>query len=615
MITNENNIYSISSTIKTYLLKNDNIVERITTDKYIILMEKLQSIFQNSSQNFTISNDTIKQIILYGDIKKHNIMIYLNDEHYGKWDFLMNEDIIEKSKNHIKMSLKLREEEYILHINKRRVEYNYYFTINQLEYDIKKNVIINIQSKKQYDIYDEYINKLQNLNLIDEIDKNEIFTTFLSKNPLIIFELFELLLEYYECITNTEIKYFFLNLNTLMLKKEPFRDTLKETFRQDINFVIYRELYKFSQILEEKGIFKIYLDYLLNNHNKFIKKMSNIKVDMKLYEIFDIHTLKEYICLIIFQHLIYGKRTIFKQKKILVKDLLDTFLSQHYDDSEFSQFDMLDKDKIHSLKYLKECNNNFIKFEGIIKMFSLPIEDEIYIKTFYNIFMLLYTDLKDIRKHHNLKLGYIIKRFHFTKRDLLIKIINIYNSIIKYKEFEDVFMIHDNFIDIITSKILNDYIYKKMTTIPKINETFKANLDCIDIIDFQDTFILFIEFIYKNKHIYTENEPELLEWFETVFNASLCDMRSYRIFKNEKRRKQEKNIKREKQVKKEMKKKYKIIKKSISSTVEENDEPIDNVEEPIDNIEELTYNVEEPIDNIEELTDNVEELIDSLNNE
>jgi hypothetical protein len=102
-----------------------------------------------------------------------------------------------------------------------------------------------------------------------------------------------------------------------------------------------------------------------------------------------------------------------------------------------------------------------------------------------------------------------------------------------------------------------------MTIIPKINENFKNKTDCIDIHDFQDTFILFIEFIYKNKLDYSEDEPDLLEWFDTVFEASLCDMRSYRVFKNEKRKKKEKKIKKEKKLQKEIKKnKYKIVKKT-----------------------------------------------------
>jgi hypothetical protein len=144
------------------------------------------------------------------------------------------------------------------------------------------------------------------------------------------------------------------------------------------------------------------------------------------------------------------------------------------------------------------------------------------------------------------------------------------------------FIIQNNFINIVSSQVLNNYIFKAMTNIPKIKTNFENNTDCINITDYQDAFVLFIEFIYKNKNNYSENEPELLDFFDSVLESGICDMRSYRVLKNESRRKKEKKLKKIKKIQKEQKEQkksqYRIVKKNSMGDLNESSET-DNINE------------------------------------
>lgn len=636
-----NDISNLSLFIKSNLMGN-NKTKHLKTEKYIILIEHLKDLLNIYDYEFRISNNIIRHIIICGDITDewiYDIVIYLNCKNVYlpkcinkiQDDFILkNIDIIEKTDKSIKFMLNILNKEYIYVIKEQHehTQYKYNFAINQLEYDLlNDNIVNNTIKDKIFKIPNKEILNLRNLDFFTNIEikttKYEAIINFLAGNPLIIFELIELLLIYPNYFIVIEIKNFFINLNQLLHRKHIFSKTLKKVLENDEDFIFYKNIIKFSYNLEEKGMISIYIKYILKNYELLIKSVINMDIDNELFNIFDIIYFREFSSLLVFQHLIYGKRKIFREKtkqKKLTNDLLEVFMEEQDNtksDDNFikedeTDFNMLDKKKFSSLKYLKEMGKEFPKFEGLLKMFLLPLKDEIYIKNFYNINMLLFTDLKDIQKHHNLKLAYIIKRFHYTDKDLLIKIINIFNSIIKSKEYNNVFLINDNFINIITSKKLNDYIYKKMSTIPKINENFKNNSDCIDIIDFQDTFILFIEFLYKNKPNYSEDEDNLLELFDTIFDASLCDMRSYRVFKNEKRRKKEKKLKKEKKQMKEIKKnKYKIVKNPL----EEQNEIIVNENDENTTTESDSDSINEEIIKTPELDMLVKKILHEENNE
>jgi hypothetical protein len=518
--------------------------------------------------------------------------------------------ILEKNETHIKFVLNISDKNFTFIIKEKNTlcDYVSHFEINQLEYDIKNNLLINNLTKGTYLIDDLRLDNIKKLDLFCDLNigsenKYNYILEQTQFNPFIIFELIELLVNFPNFFNVIEVNNFLLNLNGLLDTRSNFVKSIKKISDNDDELIFYKRLIKFAYHLEENGLYSMYIKYLVCQYNSLITVITGVKIDEKLFNLFDNLCMRDIICVLIFQYLIYKKRGIFKKIKKSDKkndkknvDLMDIFMdatngndndgdndNDNYNDGDnkidfnINDFSLLDKYKFKSLKSLKESAKNLIKFENLIKMVPIDLKDQIQIKQFYNINMLLYTELKDTRKHHTLKLAYIIKRFHPVSKELLEKIILLFNHVIINKKYDKYFLIQNNFVNIIKSKVLNDWMFKKMTLIPEIKKKFDNDADCIDIMDYQDTFILFIEFIYKNKPNYLETEDEITECFESVFEAELCDMRSYRIFKNEVRRKKEKKAKKAKKEKKEQKKsKYKIIKKNVLNNLKEDNESNDD---------------------------------------
>lgn len=619
----KNDINGFKQIIKTCLLSNCITVRQLKNDNlHMIIINKLKNIFSSLNQQIVLNNNFTRHILIFGDIPDYwdyDIVIYIKFSHelYFPYYFdnllenlkLQEITILEKNKNYLKFVLNICDKNFTFIVKEKNIlcDHRSYFEINQLEYDIKNDLLINSLTNQTYLIDGVHIANIKKLDLfcdlnIDSENKYNYILEHTQINPFIIFELIELLVNFPTFFNVIEVNNFLLNLNGLLETQNNFVKSIKKISDNDEELIFYKKLIKFAHYLEENGLYTMYIKYLIYEHKPLITVITGVKIDEKLFNLFDNLCIRDIICLLIFQHLIYKKRGIFKKIKKNNRrnmDLMEIFMdggnckdndndSDNNNDNNsndsankkidfnINEFNLLDKYKFKSLKYLKETAKNFIKFESLIKMVPINLKDQIQIKQFYNINMLLYTELKDTKKHHALKLAYIIKRFHLVPKELLEKIILLFNHVIINKKYENYFLIQNNFINIITSKVLNDWIFKKMTFIPEIKKKFDNDMDCIDIIDYQDTFILFIEFIYKNKHNYFETEDEITEWFDSVFEAGICDMRSYRIFKNEVRRKKEKKARRAKKEKKEQhKSKYKIIKKNVLNNLKEDDESND----------------------------------------
>jgi len=565
---------------------------------YIKLFEQLYNLLKNIKYDFVISNNLIRYIVVLGDIPKNwynNIIIYpLEKENMHMEDCIkntlnnikLNSKITYSDKYSIKFVLTEENKEYNFVIKEREnlSTHNYFFDINNLEYDIKKQSII---SKKgiNYNFNDDIIKEISKLDICSYLKiTDNVYDTLVSslkKNPIVLLELVELFFDFEENIKNEEVKVFFSNFKELLSKKNDFYKSIKNICNEDDELLFYKKLIKLLYNLEENGLFKDFLYKLTKKYKKLITLIAGIHLDSELFVLFEISSLREFLCLLIFQHLIYNKKKIYKKSRKIKDnnsdDLLEAFINDTINESSetnSNDFNILDDKKFSSLKELKEITKEFIKFENLLNMVSITTEDTYYIKNFYNINMILFTNLKDIKKHHTLKIAYIIRRFHFTPEKILLKIVDIFNKIIKNKNYNEIFLIKDNFLEIITSKKINDYIYKKMTDIPKINNNYKNDLDCIDIMDFQDAIILFLELLYRNP---SNEENQENEYFDSLFEASLCEMRSYKIFLNNKKRKQEKKEKKERKEKK--KNKYKIVKhektkEDIMEVSDENDSMI-----------------------------------------
>jgi len=577
-----------------------NIEINYNIDLFIFIINKLSSLFELLDGEFFIKNNFIRHILINKNEKNNwnnDIIIYTNYENEIFIIKYINDlEKILKSQN---IKIELREKyfiKFILNINdlnftiilkKRNVQYDYIFEINQIEYNIQKKILINIKTQKTYNFIEfNIIENLKNELLIFNSEP-ELFK-IIEKNPLIIFELIELDFVYPFLKFQTEINNILLNFNTLLKTDKKFIKLIKKIFTNDNELIFYGKIINFAHYLEEINTYSLYIKYLMSNYNIFINIISGLKINIIIYELFDNNYFKDFICGLIYQYLFYKKKEIYKIKKPHNKndlDLLDVFLSNNEINNEIqnetndnftNDINLLDKSKYYSLKILKELSKSYTKFENLINILPLNCDEQKYIKIFYNINIILYSELKNIKTHHYLKLAYIIKKFHFAPKELLKQIIYIFNNIIKLKSLDNFYLINDNFLNMINSQILNNYIFQKMTNIPKIKKNFENELDCIDIIDYQDAFILFIEFIYKNKSYYVEDDITLIDFFDSIFDSIICDMRSYRILQNEKRRKNE--IKEKDKKKSKSKSKYKIVKSIGMNILPENDiEKIDNV--------------------------------------
>ena len=625
-----NNIKELNQIIKSHLIEGCfKHPPTLNSDLHMSIINKLNLLFSSIDAQFLISNNFVRNILIYGDISpywKNSIVIYVGlDNGHNLSQYIneltkilkLQEIIIEiKEKYILKFILNICDINFSFVIKERNIMsvYNSFFELNQLEYDVKNKLLLNMANNKTYGLDDSYILNIKKMNLFSihetNIDDGEkIILEKTQNNPLIIFELIELVINFPNFFNNLEVNNFLLNLNTIIKTNIDFTAHIKNVCDGDEELIFYKEIIKFAYSLEEKETYHIYIQYMVCYYDIFLNIITGVKFNEEIFELFDNYYLKDFLCYLIYLQLIYKKRKIFKINQHIntnEDDLLDIFMNGNdqtinsdikniythdSNDKNINEIILLDKHKFKSLKHLKEIAKNFVKFENLIKLVPISSNDQLYIKHFYNINMLLYGELKDIRKHHALKLAYVAKRFHFAPRELLEKTIIIFNHLMNRKAYDKNFTINNSFIDIVSSKVLNDFIFKKNTNIPKIKTNFENNIDCIDITDYQDAFILFIEFIYKYKKNYSEHEPELIDFFDSVFESKICDMRAYRLLKNKSRRKKEKKIKKIKKNKKEQKKnKYKIVKNNAfcnlgeAIAINENNETIDEDEKTQDNL-------------------------------
>ena len=608
----------LNQLIKSYLI--DGHTKKcpiLNSNLHILIIDELNILFASINAQFLLSNNFVRNILIYGDIPiffQKEIIIYLGSDYEiflsqhinNLAEILKSRQIAVqiKEKNILKFKLKIANKDFSFVVKERdkMSNYNSFFELNQLEYDIKNNLFSNKLSNKTYVKDDSHLINIKKMNLFpilsaDFEDKLMSILEQTQNNPLIIFELIELVISFPNFFNVLEVNNFLINLNTLIKTKKDFTKHIQNVCNNDDELNFYKKIIQFAYDLEENGTYHIYVKYIVHHYDVFVNIVTGIKIDKEIFELFDNYNFRDFICYLIYQHLVYKNRKLFKIIKHVEKteiDLLDIFMNGNHSKKNLDtkniyiessndvtnktnenneiidEISLLDKYKFKSLKHLKEITKTFIKFEDLIKMVPISQIDQIHIKQFYNLNMLLYGELTDIRKHHALKLAYIAKRFHFASKEVLVKSVVIFNYLINRRGYDKFFIIHNDFINIVTSKILNDYIFGKMINIPKIKTNFENNTDCINITDYQDAFILFIEFIYKNKKNYSEDESNLIDFFDSVFESGVCDIRAYRLFKNDTRRKKEKKLKKIKKEQKEQKKsKYKIVKNNMLNNLSE----------------------------------------------
>jgi len=117
--------------------------------------------------------------------------------------------------------------------------------------------------------------------------------------------------------------------------------------------------------------------------------------------------------------------------------------------------------------------------------------------------------------------------------NLLKDIFNFYNKIINKLGIDHENNItDDDFIyKMIDNNIIKDFENNKILEIPEIAKKFSKLIDTINIIDFQDAFIILYEYIYSNKFT---NEIIDTSYLEELFDSIITNIRANKLIKTNK---------------------------------------------------------------------------------
>lgn len=281
-----------------------------------------------------------------------------------------------------------------------------------------------------------------------------------------------------------------------------------------------------------------WIDFI--NKNSFFNKLIN---DLETYNNFDypIDTFEKYIVILIVNksklisnsyikyfntHVLkYSEKQINKESGF--GDLLTNFASNIINPLEnlVNQFDIFFMDKLEDYKKIKNINIS----SRIEKYYVTKSSDLLFIKTAIHILYVMFH--QDSTKNYNLeylKLAYIYKRYYYLNSDMIREIFGIFLLILKYLKFPNYINL-DYYFSMFSNQILKDFESTKSLEIPIVKKKFETKLDSIDIIDFQDTFGLFYEFIIKNS---IDTSSYTLEDFNDIFESELSNIRSNKLLSN-----------------------------------------------------------------------------------
>ncbi len=190
-----------------------------------------------------------------------------------------------------------------------------------------------------------------------------------------------------------------------------------------------------------------------------------------------------------------------------------------------NQFDILFMDKLEDYKKIKNINI----YNKIDKYCVVKSSNIIFIKASIHILNVMFH--LDNTKNYNieyLKLGYIYKRYHYLHSSMISEIFDIFEVIFKYLGF-DSYMDLEYYFSMYKNQILKNFESIKSLDIPNIKRNYENKSDTIDIIEFQDTFGLFYEFVIKNS-IDTTNYT--IDDFNEIFESELENIRSNKLIEN-----------------------------------------------------------------------------------
>lgn len=278
-----------------------------------------------------------------------------------------------------------------------------------------------------------------------------------------------------------------------------------------------------------------YNNNITNNYKKLLAILHNLEINDKLNDFINILN-NEYniINYILYDNYIINK---FNQDKLTIEEYIQLiFISDEIDndyiclleenynlDNYDELYSLVNIDKLSDLRKLKtKVKNNKLN----LLSFDTNIIDMVKLRNCINVTnILLYYDIDNKINNYNLtslKMAYIYKLYNNIQINDFEELFKFYNRIFFNLKIDKYNYIHD----MIQNNELSYFEKTKMLNIPDIKKNFSMNTDIIDIIDYQDSFILLYEIIYNKKiNLNIINN----EFFDNLLNSLLHNIRSNKL--------------------------------------------------------------------------------------
>ena len=278
-----------------------------------------------------------------------------------------------------------------------------------------------------------------------------------------------------------------------------------------------------------------YNNNITNNYKKLLAILHNLEINDKLNDFINILN-NEYniINYILYDNYIINK---FNQDKLTIEEYIQLiFISDEIDndyiclleenynlDNYDELYSLVNIDKLSDLRKLKtKVKNNKLN----LLSFDTNIIDMVKLRNCINVTnILLYYDIDNKINNYNLtslKMAYIYKLYNNIQINDFEELFKFYNRIFFNLKIDKYNYIYN----MIQNNELSYFEKTKMLNIPDIKKNFSMNTDIIDIIDYQDSFILLYEIIYNKKiNLNIINN----EFFDNLLNSLLHNIRSNKL--------------------------------------------------------------------------------------
>lgn len=531
-------------------------------DKNHNLIKILNKINLLLDYDFRLNNETTIQLILNNPIiiSLNNPIILLQTK-----TIYFNYSIINIIKNN---NFK------IITINKNLILFSdtddyieYYFKII---FNNKSNNIFNIFESIQYNISENnLIDYKNNLYLLKEFNIFvDIQIDTIVSRPILILKIISFIIETNGISIDSNIIKILNQIEKMLFIDKQISDIFIDnlSFGNFENNLNISELTLFFYTLEDKKILDIFIKYLNKYYSKLIKIIFEQVFIDELLNIFNVNTFRNLFLLYGFQNNlfininIYNKKNYFENNNINNDENLLDYVNLTYNSNMCNFINMkkianlelsllsrdnnlkesikdkyddniyIDKNKLRNLKKLKKFTIIIANLDLIFNKLNIKNDDIIYIKNLYHLLLILFTKLKHNSKYYDLRIAICLKKFLIFGNKFLIIGIEIFNQILQEYNSDIKYQIDINYLNkILSNNTIINYINNKMLEIPIVYKKYICKEDNINIINYQDAFIILLELIYKNKSII---EIDLNQFQCDLFNAILSDMRSNILIKS-----------------------------------------------------------------------------------